>query len=99
MNIKNKIDHKTLKKLSKLSRLEINDNKNHNLIEDLNKILGFVDQLNEVDTTKVEPLNSVTGHSLPLRVDEVKDGNISDMILENAPEQAGDYFVVPKVIE
>ena len=99
MNAKIKIDHKTLKKLSKLSRLEIDDSNNNDLIEDLNKILGFVSQLNEVDTSKVDPLNSVTGHSLPLRQDEVKDGNISDMILKNAPEKAGDYFVVPKVIE
>ena len=73
MNANNKIDHKTLKKLSKLSRLEINNSNNNDLIEDLNKILGFVDQLNEVDTSKVDPLNSVTGHSLPLREDEVKD--------------------------
>ena len=99
MNAKNKIDHKTLKKLSKLSRLEINNSNNNDLIEDLNKILGFVDQLNEVNTNKVDPLNSVTGHSLPLREDEVKDGNISEIILKNAPEKSGDYFVVPKVIE
>ena len=66
---------------------------------DLNNILGFVAQLNEVDTSNVEPLASVTGHKLPLRNDEVTDGNIGELVLQNAPETSSGFFVVPKVIE
>ena len=68
-------------------------------INDLNEIIGFIDQLNEVDTDNVKPLSSVTGHALPLRDDKVCDGNINQDILRNAPEQKSGYFVVPKVIE
>ena len=66
---------------------------------DLNNILGFVAQLDDVDTSNVEPLASVTGHKLPLRSDDVNDGNIEDLVLKNAPESSSGFFVVPKVIE
>jgi len=69
------------------------------LIKDLNEIIGFIDQLNEVNTDNVDPLSSVTGHDLPLRKDKVIDGEINDKILENAPEKISGYFVVPKVVE
>ena len=58
-----------------------------------------IEELGEVDTSAVEPLASVTGHSLPLRADKVTDGNKVDDILANAPEQASGFFVVPKVVE
>ena len=83
--------------------LEINDltllENTINLIKDLNEIIGFIDQLNEVNTDNVDPLSSVTGHDLPLRKDKVIDGEINDRILENAPEKISGYFVVPKVVE
>ena len=69
------------------------------LTNDLNNILGFVAQLDEVDTSNVKPLASVTGHKLPLRSDDVNDGNIEDLVLKNAPESSSGFFVVPKVIE
>ena len=69
------------------------------LIEDLNKIIDFIEQLNEVDTNQVKPLSSVTGHNLPIREDVVNDGNKNNDVLENAPEKKSGYFVVPKVIE
>ena len=96
---KNKIDLLALEKLSKLSRLKVNESSVKELIKDLNQIIGFIDQLNEVNTENIEPLSSVTGHQLPLRKDHVTDGKISKIILENAPEKTSDYFVVPKVIE
>ena len=64
-----------------------------------NKIIGFIEQLNEVDTESVNPLSSVTGHNLPIREDVVDDGNKNNDVLENAPEKKSGYFVVPKVIE
>ena len=99
MKNKNEINLETLKKLSKLARLEVDENTSNDLIRDLNKILGFINQLNEVDTKNIEPLNSVTSNKMPLREDKVKDGNINEEILQNAPEKTNDYFVVPKVIE
>ena len=68
-------------------------------MEDINKIIGFIEQLNEVDTYSVSPLSSVTGHNLPIREDVVDDGNKNNDVLENAPEKNSGYFVVPKVIE
>ena len=99
MTKKTNIDIDELKKLGKLSRLDIVDDNSQGLINDLNEIIGFIDQLNEVNTDNVKPLSSVTGHALPLRDDKVSDGNINQSILRNAPEQKSGYFVVPKVIE
>ena len=99
MNNNSKIDLDTLKKLGKLSRIPIDDTSSNKLIEDLNKIIGFIEQLNEVDTNQVKPLSSVTGHNLPVRKDLVNDGNKNNDVLENAPEKKSGYFVVPKVIE
>ena len=92
MNTKNKIDLLSLEKLSKLARLEVNKTTSQELINDLNQIIGFIDQLNEVSTEKIEPLSSVTGHQLPLRKDQVTDGGINELVLENAPEKTSDYF-------
>ena len=99
MNNEKKINSSSLKKLARLARLEINKDSEVNLIKDLNEIIGFIDQLNEVNTDNVDPLSSVTGHDLPLRQDKVVDGEINDKILENAPEKISGYFVVPKVVE
>ena len=99
MTNKSKIDLDTLKKLGKLSRIPIDEAGSNKLMEDLNKIIGFIEQLNEVDTNQVKPLSSVTGHNLPIREDVVNDGNKNNDVLENAPEMKSGYFVVPKVIE
>ena len=99
MSNNSKIDLDTLKKLGKLSRIPIDETGSNKLIEDLNKIIGFIEQLNEVDTENVNPLSSVTGHNLPIRKDVVDDGNKNNDVLENAPEKNSGYFVVPKVIE
>ena len=99
MTNNSKIDLDTLKKLGKLSRIPIDETGSNELMEDLNKIIGFIEQLNEVDTDSVNPLSSVTGHNLPIREDIVDDGNKNNDVLENAPEKKSGYFVVPKVIE
>ena len=93
------VDIPTVNKIARLSRLNIPDASKQNLTNDLNNILSFVAQLDEVNTSDVKPLASVTGHKLPLRSDKVTDGNIEDLILKNAPESSSGFFVVPKVIE
>ena len=102
LNMSNKdtiVDVPTVNKIARLSRLDIPEVNKESLTNDLNNILGFVAQLDEVDTSNVEPLASVTGHKLPLRSDDVNDGNIEDLVLKNAPESSSGFFVVPKVIE
>jgi len=98
-NKKSIVDIQTVNKIARLARLNIPENDKDNLIIDLNNILEFVAQLEEVETSDIEPLASVTGHKLPLRIDEVTDGNIEDLVLQNAPEKSSGFFVVPKVIE
>ena len=93
------VDIATVNKIARLSRLNIPEASKQNLTNDLNNILGFVAQLDEVDTSDVKPLASVTGHKLPLRSDKVTDGYIEDLVLKNAPESSSGFFVVPKVIE
>ena len=94
-----KIDKNTTLKIAKLSRIKIEEVEIDEFSKQLNAILNWVDLLNEVDTSKVEPLNNVSMSSLILRKDiEIKVDN-SKNILSNAPEKLENYFVVPKVIE
>ena len=93
------VDIPTVNKIARLSRLNIPEASKQKLTNDLNNILGFVAQLDKVNTSDVKPLASVTGHKLPLRSDKVTDGNIEDLVLKNAPESSSGFFVVPKVIE
>ena len=93
------VDKDTVKKIARLARIHVSDDRLEPLAGELNHILRWVETLDEVDTSDVEPLASVTGHSLPLRKDEVSDGNISDKVLGNAPDAASGFFVVPKVVE
>ena len=93
------IDHKTVKHISKLSRISIDDNKAKKLSEDLNSIFSFIEKLDELNTSKIEPLTSIAETTLKLRKDEIKTKNIRDEILENSPEDNKDFFVVPKVVE
>ena len=93
------IDLKTIKHISKLSRISTDDEKAKKLAVDLNTIFDFIEKLNELNTDKVEPLTSVAETSLKLRTDEVKSKDIRDQILKNSPEENEDFFVVPKVVE
>ena len=93
------IDLKTIKHISKLSRISVDDVKADKLAGDLNSIFDFIEKLNELNTDNVEPLTSVAETTLKLRVDEVKSKNIKDKILKNSPDENEDFFVVPKVVE
>ena len=94
-----KIDKKTTIKIAKLTRLKINDNEINELSSQLSSIMDWVEQLNEVDTENVEPLNNVSMSKLPLRNDVNNKDDKSDEIMSNAPEKLENYFVVPKVVE
>ena len=93
------IDLKTIKHISKLSRISVDDAKADKLAGDLNSIFDFIEKLNELNTDNVEPLTSVAETILKLRADEVKSENIRDQILKNSPEENEDFFVVPRVVE
>jgi len=93
------INLKTIKHISKLSRISVDDAKADKLAGDLNSIFDFIEKLNELNTDNVEPLTSVAETTLKLRADEVKSENIRDQILKNSPEENEDFFVVPRVVE
>ena len=93
------IDLKTVKHISKLSRISVDDVKAKKLESDLNSIFKFIEKLNELDTSKIQPLTSIAETTLPLRNDVIKSKNIRDQILKNSPEENKDFFVVPKVVE
>ena len=93
------IDLKTVKHISKLARISLEDKKAQKLAGDLNSIFEFIEKLNKLNTDKVEPLTSIAETTLKLRNDEVKSKNIRDKILKNSPSENKDFFVVPKVVE
>ncbi|MFY9288482.1 MAG: Asp-tRNA(Asn)/Glu-tRNA(Gln) amidotransferase subunit GatC [Alphaproteobacteria bacterium] len=93
------IDQKTVAKIANLARLKIPEDEQKQVAGDLNKILDWVAQLDEVNVTNVEPLTSVNDASLRWREDKVNDGGKVDDILANAPAKTADFFTVPKVIE
>ena len=93
------INLKTIKHISKLSRISVDDAKADKLAGDLNSIFDFIEKLNELNTDNVEPLTSVAETTLKLRADEVKSENIRDQILKNSPDENEDFFVVPRVVE
>ena len=94
-----KIDKNTINKIARLSRIKLEDKESEDYIKDLNHILDWVEQLNEVDTEKVEPLSNISSSILPKREDISNDTNSSDEILENAPDKLEGFFAVPKVVE
>jgi aspartyl-tRNA(Asn)/glutamyl-tRNA(Gln) amidotransferase subunit C len=93
------IDLKTIKHISKLSRISVDDEKAKELAEDLNTIFDFIKKLNELKTDNIEPLTSFAETTLKLRTDDVRSKNIRDQILKNSPEENEDFFVVPRVVE
>ena len=93
------IDIATARKVAKLARIRVEEAQLPKLAEQLSGILGFMEQLNEVDVTGVEPMVSVTPMRLKRRKDEVTDGNMQAQILANAPDAREGFFAVPKVVE
>ena len=93
------IDKETVKHISKLARISLDEKKINNLSKDLTSIMKFIEKLNELNTDKTIPLTSIINASLKSRKDEVKDEKIRDQILKNSPEKNEEFFVVPKVVE
>ena len=93
------IDNQTVRKVSKLAKIKINEKEETKLIEELNNILGWVDELKKVDTQKIEPMLSVFNESMVMRKDEVSSKISDELVLKNAPESKSGFFVVPKVVE
>jgi aspartyl-tRNA(Asn)/glutamyl-tRNA(Gln) amidotransferase subunit C len=93
------VDKATVARIARLARINVPEERQEQLVGELNGILDWIAELDEVDTGAVEPLASVTGHGLPRRSDEVTDGNRVDEVLANVPETAAGFFVVPKVVE
>ena len=93
------IDNSTVKKVAKLARIEINEEEETTLIAELNNILGWVDELKQVNTENVEPMLSVFNESMPMREDKAESNFDNTQILNNSPESSSGFFVVPKVVE
>ncbi len=94
-----KIDIKTVDEIAHLARLEFNDEAKGEILNDMNRMLAFVDKLNELKTDDVEPLIYMTDEHSVLREDEVEATVTQQEALKNAPKKDSDYFKVPKVID
>lgn len=94
-----KVDKPLVDRIAKLSKLEFDDKAAEEIISDLDKILGFVDKLNELDTENVEPLIYITDETNVLRKDEKRAEITKQDALKNAPAKDSDYFKVPKVLK
>lgn len=93
------VDAATVKKIGRLARIRIEDSEVGKYQDELNAILGFVEQLDEVDVSGVEPMTSVTPMTLRRREDAITDGGYADRIVANAPLSEDNFFMVPKVVE
>jgi len=103
------LDKDTVARIARLARLKVPDDELGPLADELNGIMSWIEQLNEVDTGNVEPMSSVSDVTLPMRPDKVTDGGIAAKVLSNAPggavyidptdKNAGGFFTVPKVVE
>ncbi len=93
------IDRDTARKVAHLARIAVKEDDLPKLAGELSAVLAFMEQLNEVDVTGIEPMTSVTPMRLARREDVVNDGNIQAQILKNAPDAREGFFAVPKVVE
>jgi aspartyl-tRNA(Asn)/glutamyl-tRNA(Gln) amidotransferase subunit C len=93
------VDEATVKRIARLARIKITEAEAKGLVKELSGILNWVEQLDEVDTSAVEPMTRVVPIELKKREDKVTDGDIADDIVKNAPMVEDHYFVVPKVVE
>ena len=93
------IDKDTVKHISKLARISLDEKKITDLSKDLSSIMKFIEKLNKLNTDNITPLTSIINASLKSRDDLVKDGKIREQILKNSPENNEEFFVVPKVVE
>jgi len=93
------LDAATVRRIANLARIHVDEAEVATLQQELTGILGWIEQLNEVDVTGVAPLAGGANRPLPMRDDVVTDGGYIDRVLANAPDRTGDYFAVPKVVE
>jgi len=93
------LDKDTVKRIAYLARMRVDDDKLEPLAGELSAIMGWIEQLQELDTDGVEPMSSVVDIDLPRRKDVVTDGNCRAAVLRNAPDAEDGFFTVPKVIE
>ena len=93
------LDKATVARIATLARIKVPEEEQAHLAGELSQILSWIEQLNEVDTSGVEPMSGGAAMRLPMRDDAVTDGDRRDQILANAPETAHGFFTVPKVVE
>ena len=93
------LDLATVRRIASLARIRVEPEQLPGLQTQLNGILGWIDQLNEVDVSGVEPLTGAASMALRLREDRVADGQMAEAVLANAPDRVGAFFGVPKVVE
>ncbi|MAQ32174.1 MAG: Asp-tRNA(Asn)/Glu-tRNA(Gln) amidotransferase GatCAB subunit C [Flavobacteriales bacterium] len=94
-----KIDKNTIDNLSKLARLKFSNDESKDMVNDLQKMLKFINKLNEIDTEQVSPLNYIHNISNIYREDEVENIDVKNKIIKNAPNHNSDYIKVPKVVK
>ncbi|KKX34244.1 Asp-tRNA(Asn)/Glu-tRNA(Gln) amidotransferase subunit GatC [Rhizobium sp. LC145] len=93
------VDLATVKRVAHLARIAVSEDEANRMVGELNGILGFVEQLSEVDVTGVEPMTSVMPMAMRRRHDAVTDGDKADDVIANAPNSDRNFFLVPKVVE
>ena len=93
------LDSKTVAHIATLARIRVREEELAGLANELNGIMTWIEQLNEVDTTGIEPMSGVLQRNLPQREDKVTDGGYADKVLLNATDAAHGFFTVPKVVE
>lgn len=93
------LDPATVRRIARLARIHVEEDEVARLQTELNGILGWIEQLNEVDVEGVQPLTGIANMALPMRADVVTDGRQAEAVLSNAPDRAEAYYTVPKVVE
>ena len=93
------VDAETVRKIARLSRLHVEEDRLAPLADELNGILGWIEQLGEVDVEGVEPMTSAVDMDAPMRADAITDGNKRDDVLANAPKSDSGFYVVPRSVE
>lgn len=93
------LDPATVRRIARLARIHVENAEAEQLAGELNGILGWIEQLNEVDVEGIDPLTGAAQMAMRLRPDTVTDGGIPELVLGNAPDRAGTFYAVPKVVE
>lgn len=93
------LNREDVRRISFLARIRIDDTELDSLSVELNNIIGWIEQLSEVDTHGVAPMTSVADMKMAKRTDSVTDGDVLEKVLTNAPDRVGDFYAVPKVVE